>query len=648
MKRLLSFALAMVMTLVLCPAASAAAQEAPVGWTVKELVPYGELEYISRVSTNLFMIGKRLDTGEKDEWGDPIYSTFFGFVDMTGKEVVPCKYEWVLDPYDSYAEGFAAVELDGKWGFVDETAREVIPCQYEEAGKFSEGFAAIKLNGKWGFIDKTAQEVIPCKYEEVGSFSEGFAAVKLNGKWGFVDKTGREVVPGKYVSVESFSEGIAVVAIDTGKPGVSLKTLYQYGFIDTTGKEVVPCKYAYAYSISNGVAAVAMDGEKMSAAAPLHNWGYVDKTGEEVVPCQYYSVSMPSIYGLRSDGFLEVETDSREVGLVDTSGKVIVPCGRYDSIGAFSDDGLARVEKGGKYGMIDTTGKEIISCQCDNLDFLSDGYRIISLNGAYGVIDATGRKVIPCQYEDMHAFSEDLVSVSANGKYGVIDVTGKEVIPFQYDWMGYIDGEQDWARVKKNGVISYIDKTGKEILSLEGEYLLGDWFEEYAGFHGGLACVAKETAEGGWNFGLIDGDGQEVLPPAYRWVDYYYTYDYNDATQSYIYGTQYLVDVGGVGPVSQIYGLYSLTKHFTGTIGQANELAWQIKDGMLTVTGPLGAEDMVAAACRDAAGRFIGAAVIRAGKTSAQLPKGTAKVKLMWLGAGLAPKCPCVEVGPAR
>ena len=59
------------------------------------------------------------------------------------------------------------VVLDGKWGFIDETGREICPYKYDWVHDFFKGFAQVRLNGKWGYIDETGREVVPCKYNWV-------------------------------------------------------------------------------------------------------------------------------------------------------------------------------------------------------------------------------------------------------------------------------------------------------------------------------------------------------------------------------------------------------------------------------------------------------------------------------------------------
>ena len=100
-------------------------------------------------------------------------------------------FDKIYDDIDRiFPDGLASVRLNGKWGFVDTTGSEVIPCKYDYAYGFFEGFAKVELDDKWGFIDTTGREVIPCIYNFVGSFEDGFALVRLNGKWGYIDKHG--------------------------------------------------------------------------------------------------------------------------------------------------------------------------------------------------------------------------------------------------------------------------------------------------------------------------------------------------------------------------------------------------------------------------------------------------------------------------
>ncbi len=175
-----------------------------------------------------------------------------------------------LKNYDNvhgFNDGFVQVLKDGKWGFVDQTGKEVVPLIYDSTENFNDGFARVEKNGKYGFVDKTGKEVVPLIYDSAESFNDGLAQVQKDGKYGFVDQTGKEVVPLIYDSVDSFNDGLARVEKD-GK----------YNYIDKTGKEVVPSEYDLGWGeFSEGFADVKK-GKK---------YGYIDKNGNVAVPMIY-------------------------------------------------------------------------------------------------------------------------------------------------------------------------------------------------------------------------------------------------------------------------------------------------------------------------------------------------------------------------
>lgn len=63
---------------------------------------------------------------------------------------------------NSFVEGLLEVkDTFDKWGFIDETGKEVIPCQYESVTQFSEGKAIAELNGISFYIDTRGKCVLP-------------------------------------------------------------------------------------------------------------------------------------------------------------------------------------------------------------------------------------------------------------------------------------------------------------------------------------------------------------------------------------------------------------------------------------------------------------------------------------------------------
>jgi len=90
----------------------------------------------------------------------------------------------------SFSDDLAAVAIQSlktralKWGFIDRTGRVVIPTRYDVVTSFRDGLAAAGIvhgtgrNVKWCVVEKLGPQVTPyAKYDAVKILGEGFAAV---------------------------------------------------------------------------------------------------------------------------------------------------------------------------------------------------------------------------------------------------------------------------------------------------------------------------------------------------------------------------------------------------------------------------------------------------------------------------------------
>lgn len=53
----------------------------------------------------------------------------------------------------------AVIKLNGKFGYIDMTGSEVIPLKFEKAENFNNGKAKVMLDGREIFIDQTGKEL---------------------------------------------------------------------------------------------------------------------------------------------------------------------------------------------------------------------------------------------------------------------------------------------------------------------------------------------------------------------------------------------------------------------------------------------------------------------------------------------------------
>lgn len=202
-----------------------------------------------------------------------------GYINKLGKYIIPSKFAAAY----TFREGLAKVILEKKksfldGGFIDKTGKLIIPCNFytgndntswEEDGFFG-GVARASLDGKtWGYINKFGKFVISPIYSSASNFKEGLASVwkDNNSTMGFINITGKVIIPFDYKGGEAFSDGIAKVII-------SNENGYDWSYINKNGEfitEIRHGQYGVATNFKNGLARVYNDnGESY----------YIDKNGK--------------------------------------------------------------------------------------------------------------------------------------------------------------------------------------------------------------------------------------------------------------------------------------------------------------------------------------------------------------------------------
>ena len=200
----------------------------------------------------------------------------WGFIDKTGKEVIPCKFYSI---YSDFNDGRAIAMTDENTTiFIDKEGNKVFRLEQMYNGvDFSDGRLSIcstvngledgnfpmsgdlMVFGHLGFLDTNGNVVIkPDTYEVplgegpiISSFSEGMCQVFKGGRLAYIDKNGKEINLSQFRSGGDFSDGMAWVADDDWK----------CGYVDKTGKLVIPCKYDFAGQFGEGLAFVNQDNQ---------------------------------------------------------------------------------------------------------------------------------------------------------------------------------------------------------------------------------------------------------------------------------------------------------------------------------------------------------------------------------------------------
>jgi hypothetical protein len=135
--------------------------------------------------------------------------------DTRSAAVVPEKIARRYESAKPFSDGLAAVALtprggqNRKWGFIDETGRVVVPIEYDIVTPFHDGFAKVgrflghDRNIKWGLVEKLGPQVTShLNYDDVKILGDGFAAVgyavpgQPGLKWNLINRENTLIVHG--------------------------------------------------------------------------------------------------------------------------------------------------------------------------------------------------------------------------------------------------------------------------------------------------------------------------------------------------------------------------------------------------------------------------------------------------------------------
>jgi hypothetical protein len=345
----------------------------------------------------------------------------------------------------------------GKWGYIDRTGKIIIKPQFDGAYPFYDGVARVMTGkmfdtDAWSYIDKSgkiiSQQPIRNRLED---FSDGLGAVCLDKQddvgylCGYMDSSGRWAIEPKFYSAMSFYEGLAHVAMKDATSRTRTRDVY----IDKTGNVAldlssVPARGSERFSegLARFTPSVSRDGRYLS--------GFMDRAGKVVIAPEFQAVDDFS-EGLAAVMFFkpakvvtEAHQEDFDAGFIDKTGKMIIKP-QFEYYQSFSE-GLAFVLIRGRMGAIDKTGRVVISPRFTLPRYtaypywtvldkfreskpwsLSEGLAAVNRLGRWGYVDKTGRFIIPPQFRKAHSFSHGLALVLVGDRIGYIDKTGKYV-----------------------------------------------------------------------------------------------------------------------------------------------------------------------------------------------------------------------------
>jgi hypothetical protein len=307
-----------------------------------------------------------------------------GLQDENGTKITPAKFDKFIYAPDgtmigkfgaTFYQGLCSAYIDKKAGFIDRTGKEVVPFEFSRVSEFTaEGLAAVEKDGKWGFVNKKGKLKIPLTYTKVFDFESGKALAVLDKEMYFIDVAGERTGERYSLPAGYQEEGLCVIQNNVNKYGFVNGNVILPNFYD----DIRPVKGAADYLM-------VLSGNK---------FGFIDMFAKEIVPPMYTEFS-------GFDGKYFYLWKEMKSGIIDVKGKIISPfiyesVGRFsDGLASVKRDVVFDLDTKGKdekYGFIDETGKEVIARKFDYADDFKNGKAKVRLNGEEFYVNKKGAR----------------------------------------------------------------------------------------------------------------------------------------------------------------------------------------------------------------------------------------------------------------
>ncbi len=264
--------------------------------------------------------GERLTTKAYEKVGsfnDSVCAVYeglnMGFIDITGKEIIPCDYvgdSWFYEGLVCLCPAEGEVEV---YGFLNKNGEQVIPFKFVQAGYsgFRNGECRVQINGKTNLINHDGEVVFtPSLTNNMEGFTCGLAKAYSKpdrSGFGFFDRQNKWVVQPIYDRVNSFKGGRAVVSLND-----------KYGVVDTLGKYIIPLKFDNIYGDCRNAGYFACEKENITY--------YYNCDG------QYFSnLIVKQLLPKKESKYYPYKNESDKWGFLNADGSIHIPAMYIDA-----------------------------------------------------------------------------------------------------------------------------------------------------------------------------------------------------------------------------------------------------------------------------------------------------------------------------
>lgn len=290
----------------------------------------------------------------------------------------------------------------------------------------------------------------------------------------------------------------------------------KWGVIDSNGNDVITPSYQEMIVIPNNKIGVFICTYDVNYDTGEYKTKVLNNKNEEIFT-QFDKVEAISNKDENNNLWYEenvllVQKDSK-YGLINLSGKEIVPV-EYDEIKTvLGIKNAFKVKKDNKYGIVDSDGKNVLEPQYTDIEALGEdnkaGYIVKDESGKYGIVDYSNNKVLDIKYDSIQKiYGNDMYVVTVSGKQKLIKKDGTDILTTGFTEIKQILSSQE------NAVI-YTKSNKYGVMNTSGEILLEPSYDSLKETKAGIFIAKKDG-----KYGIINLSKEEKVPFQYEQITY--------------------------------------------------------------------------------------------------------------------------------
>ncbi len=361
--------------------------------------------------------------------------------------------------------GFVVV-IGKAYGFVDKTGAEVLPLKFESISA-SDGYLKVMKKDYYGLYTIDGRRILPFRYQKIygANSADQFVIEDKKGNLQLINQKGKTILKG-FDRIELFNNG--AIYTKNGKFGLLNGNRISGLIYDTLCQ---PTRYyvkndkrprrLQAYQNSGGTlhTLIAEQGDKI---------GLIDTLNHALIPIEqddlkyegmkgYYVVTQgkkkgfylprcnvyhkPEFDGVYMDGisYLQVNDGLKRGLYSNITGELILPV-EYSHVYYVTRSYIITKDK--KKGVINLKGEIIIPIEYKDVDHLGglfshqyDDLYKVKLGDSVGVVNANNEKVVPIVYQSLYDFANRFFLVQQNDLFGLVSLDGEVIQSPQYTYI---------------------------------------------------------------------------------------------------------------------------------------------------------------------------------------------------------------------